>query len=108
MDVLQVQEVVVKERSHKQMKKIIIIWISMLTTSVFSQTTIEGVLNKYNDKSVPYIQVETLKKNAKQALFLDARESKEFEVSHLKNAQHIGFKKVNSLTMANPKFQEYS
>ena len=96
MAVPQVQEVVVKERSHKQMKKTIIIWISMLTTSVFSQTTIEGVLNKYNDKSVPYIQVETLKKNAKQALFLDARESKEFEVSHLKNAQHIGFKKVNS------------
>ena len=62
MAVPQVQEVVVKERSHKQMKKIIIIWISMLTTSVFSQTTIEGVLNKYNDKSVPYIQVETLKK----------------------------------------------
>ena len=67
MAVPQVQEVVVKERSHKQMKKTIIIWISMLTTSVFSQTTIEGVLNKYNDKSVPYIQVETLKKNAKQA-----------------------------------------
>ena len=68
----------------------------MLSTSVFSQTTIEGVLNKYNDKSVHYIQVEALKKNAKQALFLDARESEEFEVSHLKNAQHIGFKKVNS------------
>ena len=61
------QEVVVKERSPKQMKKLIIIWISMLSTSTFSQTTIEGVLNKYNDKSVPYIHVETLKKSAKQA-----------------------------------------
>ncbi len=90
------QEVVVKERSPKKMKKLIIIWISMLSTSTFSQTTIEGVLNKYNDKSVPYIHVETLKKSAKQALVLDAREPEEFEVSHLKNAQYIGFKDVNS------------
>ena len=67
----------------------------MFSISVLSQTTIDEVLNKYNDNSVPYINVDTLKKNAHQALILDAREIEEFEVSHLQDAQHIGFKNFN-------------
>jgi rhodanese-related sulfurtransferase len=67
----------------------------MFSISVLSQTTIDEVLNKYNDNSVPYINVDTLKKNAQQALILDAREIEEFEVSHLQDAQHIGFKNFN-------------
>lgn len=77
------------------MKKLIIICIYMFSISVLSQTTIDEVLNKYNDNSVPYINVDTLKKNAQQALILDAREIEEFEVSHLQDAQHIGFKNFN-------------
>ena len=77
------------------MKKLIIICIYMFSISVLSQTTIDEVLNKYNDNSVPYINVDTLKKNAHQALILDAREIEEFEVSHLQDAQHIGFKNFN-------------
>lgn len=81
------------------MKKLIIICIYMFSISVLSQTTIDEVLNKYNDNSVPYINVDTLKKNAQQALILDAREIEEFEVSHLQDAQHIGFKNFNYSTM---------
>lgn len=77
------------------MKKLITICIYMFSISVLSQTTIDEVLNKYNDNSVPYINVDTLKKNAQQALILDAREIEEFEVSHLQDAQHIGFKNFN-------------
>ena len=74
------------------MRKLIIIWIFMVSTIALSQTTIEGVLNKYNDQSIPYIYIESLKKKANEALILDSREKKEFEVSHLKNAQYVGFK----------------
>lgn len=77
------------------MKKLIIICIYMFSISVLSQTTIDEVLNKYNDNSVPYINVDTLKKSAQQALILDVREIEEFEVSHLQDAQHIGFKNFN-------------
>ena len=77
------------------MKKLITICIYMFSISVLSQPTIDEVLNKYNDNSVPYINVDTLKKNAQQALILDAREIEEFEVSHLQDAQHIGFKNFN-------------
>ncbi len=71
----------------------------MVGSGVFSQTTIESVLNKYNDKSVPYIFAESLKKRAREALILDSREKKEFEVSHLRNAQYIGFKEFDSLVL---------
>ena len=71
----------------------------MVGSSIFSQTTIESVLNKYNDKSVPYIFAESLKKRAREALILDSREKKEFEVSHLRNAQYIGFKEFDSLVL---------
>jgi len=71
----------------------------MVGSGVFSQTTIESVLNKYNDKSVPYIFAESLKKRAREALILDSRERKEFEVSHLRNAQYIGFKEFDSLVL---------
>ena len=81
------------------MKKLITICIYMFSISVLSQTTIDEVLNKYNDNSVPYINVDTLKKNAQQALILDAREIEEFEVSHLQDAQHIGFKNFNCSIM---------
>lgn len=81
------------------MKKLIVIWISMLSTSLFSQTTIESVLNNYNDESVPYIKVEALKNNTDKLLILDAREKEEYEISHLKGAFHIGFKNFNLLAL---------
>ena len=81
------------------MRKLIIIWISIISSSVFSQTTIESILNKYNDKSVPYIHTESLKERAREALILDSREKKEFEVSHLRNAQYIGFEEFDNLVL---------
>lgn len=81
------------------MRKLIIIWISIISSSVFSQTTIESILNKYNDKSVPYIHTESLKNRAREALILDSREKKEFEVSHLGNAQYIGFEEFDNLVL---------
>ena len=81
------------------MKKLIIICIYILSTFVFSQSTIKTVLDNYNDGAVPYIKVEALKKNINKVVILDAREKEEYEISHLKGAFHIGFKNFNLLAL---------
>lgn len=46
------------------------------------------------DKTVPIIkssQVVKLQQKAKEIVFLDARETKEYEMSHIKGAVHIGY-----------------
>jgi len=55
-----------------------------------------------NSKTIPLISVEKLKKvenTKKPLLILDAREQNEFNVSHIKNAQHVGYDdfKINGL-----------
>jgi len=44
---------------------------------------------------VPIISVDSLYENLDNFLLLDAREIEEYEVSHLSNARHIGYKKPN-------------
>ena len=70
------------------MKKLFYICLLVLSTNLFSQATIEAVINKYNDHSIPYMYVEDLKKTYEQALLLDVRELEEFKVSHLKCAPY--------------------
>jgi rhodanese-related sulfurtransferase len=55
----------------------------------FSQKTIPEVLKKFK-ATVPYITVEELK-NKKNIILLDTREQKEFDTSHIKDAQCVGF-----------------
>jgi rhodanese-related sulfurtransferase len=65
----------------------IICFFSMM---VSAQSSIPQVLKKLNKQSVPYIKVDELKSNS-TLIYLDAREPKEFNVSHIKNAIPIGF-----------------
>jgi rhodanese-related sulfurtransferase len=77
------------------MKSFPLILFCLLTSLVFSQNTIPEVLQKFNKKSVPYITVQEL--NDKQnIIILDTREEKEFNVSHIKNAQNVGYEKFNN------------
>ena len=50
----------------------------------------DRVLDLQNNESVPYIQVEELATNEGLTL-LDTREREEFKVSHLQNAQWVGY-----------------
>ncbi len=75
------------------MKKFILIFI--ISFNCFSQKTIPEVLKQFNNNSVSYITVNELK-NKENFTLLDAREVSEFNVSHLKNAQFVGFEKFNS------------
>ncbi|WP_395076415.1 rhodanese-like domain-containing protein [Flavobacterium sp.] len=77
------------------MKTFLIIVIIFFGLNGFSQKTIPEVLKKFNKNSVSYISVEELK-SKRNVIILDAREKNEFETSHLKNANFIGYNNFNS------------
>ncbi|WP_426431432.1 rhodanese-like domain-containing protein [Winogradskyella sp. HB-48] len=74
--------------------KILYIFLSFSLLG-FSQKTISELLKKYNNESVPYISVQELAMPKTDAFLLDARELREYEVSHLKDAIHVGYSAFN-------------
>ncbi|OSY88854.1 rhodanese [Tenacibaculum holothuriorum] len=70
--------------------KNIVFFLCLISVSSFSQKNLKQLLKKYNTESVPYITVSDLQKDS-NTILLDARELKEFEVSHLKNAICVGY-----------------
>ena len=60
------------------------------STFVFAQNSIPQVLKQWNKGSVPYIKVTEIKSKT-NIVFLDAREPKEFNVSHIENSIAVGF-----------------
>jgi len=91
MAVQLVQAVVVKEPLYNMNKSIIFMAIFLVSTNGFGQSSIDDVLKKYNDHSVPYIYVEELIDLKTPTIILDTREASEYEVSHLENAITVGF-----------------
>lgn len=72
--------------------KILYILTFFLTIQIGSaQETMSDLLKKYNTKSVPYISVQELAMPKTEAIILDAREKKEYETSHIKDAFHVGY-----------------
>lgn len=79
----------------KRMKKILIVFVCCFVACVsFAQNSIPNLLARMNQKSVPYLTVKELKSSSKYVV-LDAREPKEFKVSHLENAVNVGFNKFD-------------
>lgn len=73
------------------MKRLTFLFL-FISLTAFSQESIKEVLKKYNNEKIPYISVDRLKDlSAKKVTILDAREQKEFDVSHIKNAIHVGY-----------------
>ena len=72
------------------MKKISFLFLLISSVS-FGQQKLDKLLNKYNKNNVPYISVDSLSSVKNKAILLDAREEKEFKVSHLKDAICVGF-----------------
>jgi rhodanese-related sulfurtransferase len=65
------------------------------STIIFAQSPIDSLLIKYNKKTIPYVNIEEFKK-FNNPIILDTREQKEFDVSHIQNANCVGFNKFNS------------
>lgn len=75
---------------------IILILCSLGFNTSLAQTSIDAILKQYNKGNIPYISVQELNENFKEAVILDAREMNEFKVSHIKNALYVGHKYFNS------------
>lgn len=72
----------------------------LFSITVSAQKTLPQVLETLNNETVPYLNVAELN-SKKNLVFLDAREPKEFNVSHIENSIQVGFddfdpKKVTS------------
>ncbi|MGB7394075.1 MAG: rhodanese-like domain-containing protein [Pricia sp.] len=85
--------------------------LSTLTFLAFSmplssQNRMDKTLKKFNKQTVPYIEVDALH-GMNHVLLLDTRKREEYEVSHLKDAQWVGFKEfeVDSIL---PKIEDKS
>ena len=77
------------------MKKTFLCVLLISVNAVFSQSNLKHLLQKYNTESIPYISVNQLLKQQENLILLDAREKKEFEISHLKNACFVGYTTFN-------------
>jgi rhodanese-related sulfurtransferase len=68
------------------------LYLFLLVSSIsFAQDSIAEVLKTYNTERIPYISAEDLSVSDTEIILLDAREANEFEVSHLRNAIHVGY-----------------
>ncbi|RMZ50483.1 rhodanese-like domain-containing protein [Flavobacteriaceae bacterium PRS1] len=78
------------------MKNILFILLTLFTAQ-FSLAqekepeTLSDLLEMYNERSVPYISVQELAMPKTNAIILDAREIKEYTVSHIKNTIYVGY-----------------
>jgi rhodanese-related sulfurtransferase len=79
--------------------RLIIYFISFIfSVALSAQNSIPEALKKLNKETVPYIKVNELKEK-KNLIFLDAREPKEYNVSHIQGAVPVGFDHFKSTTV---------
>lgn len=76
------------------MKTILLIFTFLTGIYSSAQGNLSKLLKELNTESVSYISVQELEQLSKQdseVVLLDAREKKEYEISHLKNATFVGY-----------------
>ena len=75
------------------MRRVFIFLFVLLSWGVTAQETLKEFLKKQHNEKIPWIQsYRSSVLLANKSFILDTRETKEFEVSHLKNAIQIGYK----------------
>ncbi|MEZ4855644.1 MAG: rhodanese-like domain-containing protein [Gelidibacter sp.] len=77
------------------MKTFAFIILGLISSFGFSQNSLSHLLKHYNSYNIPYISVQELAMPKTKAIILDAREIKEFNVSHIKNALFVGYSNFN-------------
>jgi len=66
--------------------KLLVVILFFISIPILAQTPMDLALNKYNNRTVPYISVKDLYKNKSKYLILDTRKKEEYTVSHIPNA----------------------
>lgn len=88
-------------------QKLLILMVILCNFALKSQdlvgsTAYSLVLKGLLSKKVPHLDVATLKTDLdSNTIFVDAREKKEYDVSHLKNAVHVGYDSLNLAPLEN-------
>ena len=77
------------------MKFVLLILICFFSLQNSAQDSLKKLLQSHNSHSVPYITVQELAMPKTNLVILDAREQKEYKVSHLKNAIYVGYNAFN-------------
>lgn len=82
------------------MKYYLYFFCFLFSITASAQNTLPQALKNLNNETGPYLKVTELK-SKKNLVYLNAREPKEFNVSHIENSIHVGFddfdqKKVTS------------
>jgi rhodanese-related sulfurtransferase len=79
-------------------QKTIFILLLLIGVNSFAQKDLDGLLQTYNTRSIPYISVEELRmlQMNDTVVILDAREPNEFKVSHIASSKNIGFNDFSS------------
>lgn len=75
------------------MKQSIVFIVLLISYAGLCQESLEQVLDTLNNETIPYIYVDDLTVYKNEVVLLDARERKEYEVSHLKDAIFVGYQK---------------
>lgn len=72
--------------------------LSLIVGTTSAQKSLDLLLRVNNSESIPYISVtELLNLQLKDSVFiLDAREMKEFEISHIASAKYVGYDHFSS------------
>lgn len=81
------------------MKYVFFLYIMTISLSFLGQKDFDQMVKGVISKDVPVLTVESLNKsisNGKVVVLLDAREPKEFTVSHLENALNCGYKNFDA------------
>ncbi len=80
------------------MKNLLYIFIFLLVLPLTAQESIDNLLKIFNSHSIPYISVEELRRlqTNDTVLILDARERKEYDVSHIDQAKYVGVSEFSS------------
>tara|TARA_R110000822_G_scaffold143691_2_gene282119 strand:+ start:689 stop:1189 length:501 start_codon:yes stop_codon:yes gene_type:complete len=79
------------------MKYIFSFLLLLISITGFSQQSLGDLLQQYNTRSIPYISVEELRMRHMNdsIVIVDAREKKEYNVSHIESATFVGFSKFS-------------
>ena len=77
------------------MKTLFIFLVMCVSFASQAQESLDDLLKRYNSNAVPYISVQELAMPKTNAIIIDARELSEYNVSHLKNAIHVGYNTFN-------------
>ena len=73
------------------MKSTLFLFMAFISIAGFTQQDLKTILNKHSNNSVTYMTVQELNMPKTQVKLLDAREKAEYDVSHIKNALHVGY-----------------